>query len=349
MGHHSSRTISMLLIGLLLTISVTSLWFIHWQKTMCPASSIAFGANVDMTAMIPGTPYTIQTVQNHNLFELAVQLHINTIRITDIRWETTGEEYSQSLWQQVFDQAAQQHIHIILLLENGGVHSAIEQAHTLLGSYGLAQAPALWLVDLYNEPDVSDPQRMTTIGEEASYVQQVAPGVPVTIGGWKSAIQHQPDTFDWENPADIPRFIHLVNIVSPHLYTFEDAAKAGHSPRQWTEQFLNAVRKESSHKPILLEEFGASNGLAPTDQPASVGSLTWQASVYRGVLQAVSSEYTQGVMGAVAWIIAPRPGVANPGLANFEGDMTGWALVLNHGKRLLPAAQEFSIVAREKQ
>ncbi|MBA2286261.1 MAG: hypothetical protein H0W02_12315 [Ktedonobacteraceae bacterium] len=348
MVYHSSRTISLLLIGLLLTSSVTSFWLIHWKKGMYAASSIAFGVNVDMTAMIPGTPYTIQTAQNHDFFDLAVHLHINTIRITDIHWETTGEEYAQSLWQQVFDQAAQHHIRIILLLEDGGDHSAIQQAHTLLGSYGLAHARSLWLVDLYNEPDISDPRRMTALREEASYVQQVAPGVPVTIGGWKSAIQHQPDTFDWENPADIPRFIHLVNIVSPHLYTFEDAAKLGRSPRRLTEQFLDAVRKESSHKPILLEEFGASNGLAPTNQPASVGSLTWQASVYRGVLQAVSAEYTQGVMGAIAWIIAPRPGVSNPGLTNFEGDMTGWALILNHGKRLLPAAQEFSIVAREK-
>ncbi len=339
-----------ILVLLLLLFIVSLIAYISVSTRMkTPSSTTACGVNVDMTAMIPDTAYTIKTTSGSNFFDLAAHLSINTIRITDIRWETTGKEYSRNLWHYVFDQAIRHHIHIILLLEDGGDYSAVQQAHTLLGKYGLAHSPALWLIDLYNEPDLSNSQLMTTIRQEAVYARHIAPKIPITLGGWKSALPDQPGKFDWQNPTDISKFIHLVDIVSPHLYEFEQGAALGFTPQRWTERFLHAVREKSLRKPILLEEFGASNGLAPTNRPATIGGLTWQAAVYRGVLQEVAAESNQDVIGSVAWIIAPRPSVANPGIANFEGDMTGWSLVLNHGERLLPAAKEFSLFAHAGQ
>jgi endo-1,4-beta-mannosidase len=242
----------------------------------------------------------------------------------------------------VFNEAESHHMNIILLLVEGGRHSAIDEAHILLDHYGLAHAPALWLVDLDNEPDLSDARNMAELRAEAAYVHQVAPGILVTIGGWKSEVPGQ-RRFDWQDPADISRFISLVDVVSPHLYEFEQGIQQGFTPGQWTRRYLNAVRQKAQGKPILLEEFGASNGLAPTTDPISVGSPEWQASVYRGVLQEVAAEHRQGILGAVAWIIAPRPALPD----DSEGDMTGWAFVLNHGQRLLPTAQVFSTVSRE--
>lgn len=350
MVNHSSwvkRTLLVLYFGLLLVIFLAPNLFIP-KSTGINTSKIAYGVNVDMTAMIPGTAYTIRTAQGGNFFDLARQLGINTIRITDIRWETTGQEYSQTLWRYVFDQAEQHRIHIILLLEKGGDYSVIQQAQTLLGRFGLAGSSALWLVDLYNEPDLDDTRLMETISEEAAYVHHVAPTVPVTIGGWKSEVPGHHRQFNWQNPTDIPKFIHLVDIVSPHLYEFEHGAQLGFTPQGWTELFLNTVRKEALGKPILLEEFGAGNGLAPTTEAAATGTIEWQASVYQGVLLEVSAEYDQGVIGAVAWIITPRPAIPNPGPTDYEGDMTGWSIVLNHGQRLLPAAKEFSAVERSE-
>jgi hypothetical protein len=309
------------------------------------SSNVVYGVNVDITAMISGTSYTVRTASGGNFFDLAAQLGINTLRITDVRWATTGEERSQATWQHVFDEAESHHMNVILLLVGGGEHSAIEHAHTLLDHYGLSHAPALWLVDLGNEPDVSDPQEMTELREEAAYVHQVAPKVPVTIGGWKSEVPGHPEWFNWQDPADIPKLIDLVDVVSPHLYEFDQGIQRGFTPRQWTRRFLNAVRQEARGKPILLEEFGAGNGLAPSADPSPTGSPEWQASVYLGVLQEVSAEHDQGVIGAVAWIVAPRPAFPD----SYEGDMTGWAFVLNHGQRLLPAAEEFSAVAHIRQ
>lgn len=332
----------------MVALAVPSL-FISRPVRIISSAKIAYGVNVDMTALIPDMPYTIRTAKGGNFFDLAKQLGINTLRITDIKWETTGKEYSPTLWHYVFDQAELYHMHVILLLEDGGEYSVMQQANTLLGGYGLARAPALWLVDLYNEPNLSDPTLMTVLREEASYVHRVAPAVPITIGGWKSQIPGKPGKFDWEDPADVSKFINLVNIVSPHLYGFEEEANLGVSPQQWTGQFLNAVRKEASHKQILLEEFGASNGLAPTNEARPTGNPQWQASVYRGVLQEILAEFNQGIIGAVAWIIAPRPPWPHPNHVVYEGDMTGWAFVLDHGQKLLPAASEFSAVAEGKE
>ncbi len=337
-----------LLLGLLFTINIFVSTNIH-QQLSAPLTKLDLGVNVDMASMIPNTPYTIKTTTGGNFFDLAAQLGINTLRITDNELENSGQEYSRTLWRYVFDESERHHMHVILLIEDGKGHSAIQQMHMLLNDYGLVQSPALWLIDLYNEPDLSDPRLMAMLREEAAYVHQIAPAIPITIGGWKSQDPEHPGKFIWQNPADIPRFINLVNVVSAHLYEFEEGTQQGFTPRQWTQRFLSAVRQDAMHKPILLEEFGAGNGLAPTKKPKATGSPTWQDYVYRGVLQEVSTEYDQGVIGAVAWIFAPRPPEPHPSRHNFEGDMTGWALVLNHGQHLLPAAWEFSAVMHNKQ
>ena len=204
------RIVSALLLGLVV-ILLLGLWFRSTAKNTSAyklpgtLSKIAYGVNVDITAMIPGTPYTVRTASGGNFFDLATQLGINTLRITDVQWTTTGQIRSQAAWSYVFDEAEKHHMNVILMLididSDSQDHSALKEAHTLLGQYGLSHAPALWLVDLNNEPDVSDPLQMAELREEAAYVHQVAPKVPITIGGWKSEVAGQPGTFDWQEPG----------------------------------------------------------------------------------------------------------------------------------------------------
>ena len=319
-------------------------WTFPWSVSQRVVSPGVYGVNVDMAAMISGTPYTVTTAGNGNFFDLAADLGINTLRITDARWALTGKVYSQTDWRYVFNEANSHHMHVILLLVGTGSYSATEEGYTLLVQYRLARAPALWLIDLDNEPDVSDAQYMAELQAEAAYVRHVAPTVPITIGGWKSEVPGHPGQFYYQRPTDIPRFIDLVDVVSPHLYGFDQADQLGFTPAQWTRYYLDAVRQQAHGKPILLEEFGASNGLAPTTGPTPTGSPDWQAAVYRGVLQAVVAEHHEGVLGAVAWIIAPRP--PWPASASYQGDMTGWAFVLDGGRRELPAAHAFSAASQ---
>lgn len=309
-------------------------------------ASMVYGVNVDMTALVPGTAYTITTASGGNFFDLAQQLGINTVRITDFQWESSGNEYSAANWRHVFDEAARAHMRIVLLLMDGRDQTPLTQAHTLLDQYGLAHSPALWLVDLYNEPDVSDPQVIQALREEAAYVHQVAPTALVTIGGWKSRIPEGPGKFRWQDGADLARVIDLVDVVSAHLFGFVEGAQLSFSPQQWTRYFLNSIRLHAEGKPILLGEFGAGNGLGPgpADEAQGLGGAEWQASVYCGVLNEASAEHDQGVIGGLAWIIAPRP--AWPG--SSEGDLSGMAFVLNNGTRILPAAQVLSASAHQQ-
>ncbi len=66
------------------------------------------------SAQAPGvTAKTILLGQSAAFSGPAAQLGINTLHITDIQWETTGKEYSRTLWRYVFDQADHHHMHII--------------------------------------------------------------------------------------------------------------------------------------------------------------------------------------------------------------------------------------------
>src|SRR6266436_9580660 len=115
-------SVSALLLGLLAAL-LFGLWFttnrsIH--KPLRAPSQVAYGVNVDIPAMIPGTPYTVTTASGGNFFDLAAQLGINTLRITNVQWALTGEQYSRAVWRYVFGEAEKYHMNVILLLVDSG-------------------------------------------------------------------------------------------------------------------------------------------------------------------------------------------------------------------------------------
>ena len=128
----TKRRLSVLLLGLVVVALLVGLWFRStienrsaYKLPQAP-SKIAYGVNVDITAMIPDTPYTVRTANGGNFFDLAAQLGINTLRITDVRWTMSGQVRSQATWHHVFDEVESHHMNIILLLIDGGKCSAIE-------------------------------------------------------------------------------------------------------------------------------------------------------------------------------------------------------------------------------
>src|SRR5438105_15433157 len=97
------KILLVLLLGLFFMSMAAGVSIHKSVQTPSPSPKVAYGVNVDMTAMISDTPYTITTASGGNFFDLAKQLDINTLRITDVQWEMTGEEYSQAIWHSVFD------------------------------------------------------------------------------------------------------------------------------------------------------------------------------------------------------------------------------------------------------
>ena len=294
------------------------------------------GVNVDMSSLVPGTPYTLRTSSGGDFFDFARQLGIKVIRIVDSREQVTGQEYTKAEYRNVYNQAAASGIKIIQLTSGSAREPWKTQEQLLLQTYGLAKLPALWMIDIANEPTVNSPTILSELKAAASYAHQVAPGIPVTIGGWK----FQPPTGQliWQRPSDLSYIIGIVNVVSPHLYGYTQALKSGKSPQLWTRSFLSQVRHYAQGKPIFLEEWGASNGVAPASGAGEVqGTLETQATIYQGVLGEVDAERHLGLLGSTSWIFSPRypfPGVTGSG-------NTGWAIVLDNGSKVLPAANAF--------
>lgn len=283
-------------------------------------SGLFLGANVDMMNMLPGTPYTIKTATGGDFFDQALQLGINTIRITDTQSNLGGAQYSQTQWQQVMNRALQTHMHVILLTQN------LSREKLLLGTYGLTKSPALWMIDVENEPDVCG--SISGLQQEITYAHQVAPGIPATIGGWKCGN-------NWQNPADLTKIISIVDIVAAHKYGFTTAFHGGTPAQTYAKQEFSALRQYAQGKKIFLEEFGANNGQGATGNDAA-GTPQTQAQIYQGVFREIAAEKGQGVIGATAWSYSTRK------TGTAENSDLPWAFVLQNGAQLLPAAQTFA-------
>lgn len=289
------------------------------------AAGSYLGMNVDMMNMVPGTAYTIKSSSGGDFFDQASQLGINTIRIVDAQFGLfNGAGYSQAQWQQVFSRAVQTHIHIILL--TGG---SLSHEQLLLNTYGLAKSPALWMIDVENEPDVCG--SLSGLQQEITYAHQIAPGISATIGGWKCGSV-------WQNPPDLAKIIDMVDVASPHKYNITTALKNGTDPQTFARQELSAIRSYAKGKPIFLEEFGASNGLGPTSNDAT-GTPQTQAQIFQGVFKEIVAEQGQGVLGATGWSYSTRQ-TFGP-----EDSDLPWAIVLNNGSQIQPAAQVFAAYA----
>jgi len=294
-----------------------------------PSRASLNGVTVDVSSLIPGTPYTIRAPGGGDFFDMARQLNIKVIRIGDSRWITTGAEYTAAQWQHVYARAAANGIKIIQLMQSQA------QERLLLQTYGLATSPALWMVDLQNEPTINDPTVLSALKAQAAYTHRVAPGIPVTIGGWKVAIRGRRNAI-FQRPSDLSRIIGIVDVVSAHLYGLTQLLRNGGNPEQRTISYLDNIRKYANGKPVFLEEWGANNGLAPPRGAGEVqGSVETQATIYRGVLQAVDAMRSDGVLGSTSWIFSPR----SP--RDRAGSQKGWSIVLHNGAQVLPAATAF--------
>jgi hypothetical protein len=106
-------------------------------------------------------------------------------------------------------------------------------------------------------------------------------------------------------------------------------------PALRTKVFLSAVENGlQTKKPILIEEFGETNGDAVSDQE-SIGNPELQANVYQGVYQALKEMPGSQIIGAAGFDFYSRSQYPD-----------AWAIAKNRGDYLFPAAyilQEYAL------
>jgi len=187
-------------------------------------------------------------------------------------------------------------------------------------------------VNIKNEP-LLDENNLSKLKEASSLVKSNCPNTKITIGSWrtysgKKDEKGEPE-YNWHDPKEVRQIDDIVDIHSVHIYGF-DKPKDGPYPDPYklTIGYLNEIRKYTK-KPILIEEFGAGNGSALTDQN-TFGSEELQKSVYDGVLKATHDQKNSNVIGALAYLLLPRS----------EGP-EGWSIARDNGNTLLPAAYTF--------
>jgi hypothetical protein len=183
-------------------------------------------------------------------------------------------------------------------------------------------------VDLYNEPSVTN-ANVTTLANAAERIKAAYPDTRVTVGWWGVATNvDNKTTYIWTDYAAGKNFDSFIDFYSIHMYGFDKKTSGVFpDPYNFTKTFITSVKNQlQTTKPILIEEFGAANGEAVSDQE-TIGSPELQANTLNGVYQALTDMQDKQILGTVAYQTQTR--TSSP---------DAWALMKNHGSYLFPAA-----------
>jgi hypothetical protein len=178
--------------------------------------------------------------------------------------------------------------------------------------------PSLVGLEVANEPPVT-PTTLPMLARALAAARREVPGVPVTIGGWRTPARHHPgERWAYNDPAVTAEIARLVDFVSVHLYPDNIAALPGGTTRTATsaaaylpvaESFLQTVIADARRKPVMVGEFGGVDGRPETVpfQPAG-GSMAHQAAVVEAVTEAMVHEARRGVTGGTVWLFEQSAG-----------------------------------------
>jgi hypothetical protein len=190
-------------------------------------------------------------------------------------------------------------------------------------------------IDMVNEPTL-DINNLSILQQTARQIKAAYPNLRVTVGGWKVA-KGTYGCVSWgspcsEEPQDGKLLANIVDFYSPHLYGYDQPMNGTYGPYPdpytFTTNYFDVMLSYTAGKPVLIGEYGASNGDEITDQ-GTLGSHELQANVTDAVLRAVRAYQNKNVVGSAQWAFYNR---------SYTTGTPGWDLVYNNGNTILPAA-----------
>lgn len=312
-----------------------------------------FGVNVDIGQLIPGSKYYVTNSKGEDLINIAHDLGINMFRIDDAISPDGNQDaetlYTKSQWDEVLQKMNENGISAVILAETKGkqtVYTADNYGSVYLQfikNYVIVPQvcnnPDVYGIDIANEPTLNT-NNLQTFKEAAAMIKQNCPMTKITIGGWRVptgtfSSQGTP-YYRWDQATDGALLSSIVDFYAVHIYHYELQVNSSYpDPYSLTQTYLNQMKSYAANKPILIEEFGAPNGDAISDQ-TTIGSPQLQANTYAGVFRAVHDMAGDNVIGAVSYLFYPR------------GDHPeSWNIIKNDGNYIFPAAKFFQSAVNE--
>jgi hypothetical protein len=311
-----------------------------------------YGENIDMSQILPTSQHYVVNSKGQDLIDIAADLGINLIRITNVQRSFNNNAdavYTGDQWNQVLSKMQSKGIKALILIEtesnNGDYYTPdIRPAYLhLVQEYidsGVFANPDVYAVDIKNEPLLTD-ANLSMLQVAHTMIKAKYPHLKQTIGWWATPKlpkdPYNPNNYNWSDFSAGQKIANIVDFYSIHMYGGLDSDNLGIglNPDLKTKAFVSQVENGlQTKKPILIEEFGEANGDAVSDQD-TIGSPQLQANIYQGVYQALKEMHRSQIIGAVAFDFNSRDQYPD-----------AWAIVKNNGNYLFPAAyilQEYAL------
>ena len=301
------------------------------------------GVNVDMCLLNPNSPDYVKNSNGQDLIEIAAHLGINFFRINDggpygctNGGSAFGGAGTASNWGLVLNKMAQYGIQAQIVSGHTGGFATSSISSTVskvidnrLGSY-----PNVYGYSLVNEPEIQPNITIPALLQAQQQIKAVYPNLRLTVDGWKvkgGTYGCGGTGYCWQRPQDAALLASVVDYYSPHIYGFDRPTNGLFpNPVTFVTNYIDQVLAAAPAKPIIIGEYGAANGYEFTDSVGQLGSPELQANATSGVLQAVRSYMSKGLLGSAQWAFFNR--------STSCCGTPGWDLLYNHGNMILPAA-----------
>lgn len=312
-----------------------------------------YGENIDMSQILPTSQHYVVNSKGEDLIDIAADLGINLIRITNGHRSFNNNAdsvYTGDQWNQVLSKMQSKGIKALILIEtasnNGDYYTPDIRPvylHLVQGyiDSGVFSNSDVYAVDIKNEPLLTD-ANIKMLQAAHAMIKAKYPNLKQTVGWWatpkspEDPYNPNPNNYNWSDYSAGQRIANIVDFYSIHMYGLDtDNFGVNLGPGLKTKVFISQVQNGlQTKKPILIEEFGEANGDTVSDQD-TIGSPQLQANIYQGVYQALKEMRSSQVIGSVAFDFYSR---------NQYPD--AWAIVKNKGDYLFPAAyilQEYAL------
>ena len=302
-----------------------------------------YGENIDMSQILPTSEHYVVNNKGQDLIDIAAELGVNLIRITNAQrsfHDNIDSVYTKSQWNYVLSKMQSKGIKALILIETASNNDDYYTPDIrpiylkLVQKYidsGVFSNPDVYAVDIKNEPLLTD-ANIKMLQSAHKMIKEKYPSLLQTVGWWATTslpgYPSNPDTYNWSDFSAGKKIADIVDFYSIHMYQLSTTSFGINlDPALKTKEFLLQVENGlQTKKPILIEEFGEANGDEVSDQE-TIGSPELQANVYQGVYQALKDLHRSQLIGSVAFDFYSRDQYPD-----------AWAIIKNKGNYLFPAA-----------